>query len=62
MTSQTAQQIITIHTWPNISKDKGNQSKKFDQLIQHNMRNTFLKNQAKNCGEDSPRPLNSKIK
>ena len=45
-----------IHTWPNISKNKGNQTKKFGQLIQHNMRNTFLKNQAKNCGEDSPRP------
>ena len=32
MTSQTGQQIITIHMLPNISRSKDNQAKKFGQL------------------------------
>ena len=42
MTSQTGQQIITIHILPNISKSKGNQKMKFSQTIECNMRNIFL--------------------
>ena len=37
MTSQTGQQIIAIHILPN-----SNQTMKFGQLIEYNMRNTFL--------------------
>ena len=39
MTSQPGQQTIAIHTLPNISRSKGNQTMKFNQLIEHNMRN-----------------------
>ena len=42
MTSQTGQQIIPIHIFPNISRGKSNQEIKFVQLIEHNMRNNFL--------------------
>ena len=31
-----------IHIFPNISKSKNNQTMKFDQLIEHNMRSIFL--------------------
>ena len=40
MTSQTGKQITIIHMLPNISRSKGNQ--KNDQLIEYNMRNSFL--------------------
>ena len=42
MTSQTRQQIIAIHTLPNISRSKGNQGMKFGQLIEYNVRKAFL--------------------
>ena len=42
MTSQSGKQAITIHILPNISKIKGNQTMKFGQLIECNMRNSFL--------------------
>ena len=43
MTSQPGQQTIAIHILPNISRNKGNQTMKFGQLIEHNMRNiTFI--------------------
>ena len=41
MTSQTGQQTIVIHILPNISRSKGNQTMKFDQLVEYNMRNIF---------------------
>ena len=41
MMSQTGQQIITIHMFPNISRGKGNQSMKIGQLIEYN-KNIFL--------------------
>ena len=34
MTSQLGQKTITIHILPNISKSKGNQEIKFDQVIE----------------------------
>ena len=37
MTSQTGQQIITIHLLPNNSGSKSNQSMKFGQLIDYNV-------------------------
>ena len=42
MTSQPGKQTIAIHILPNTSKSKGNQTMKFSQLIEHNMRNIFL--------------------
>ena len=43
MTSQTGQQIITIHLLPDISRSKDNQAMKFVQLIEYNVRNCFFK-------------------
>ena len=48
MTSQTGQQIITIHILPNISRNKGNQTIKFCQLIEYNKRNIIFKNHGEN--------------
>ena len=42
MTSQTGQQIITIHTLPNISRSNGNQAIKFNQLRKYSMINFFV--------------------
>ena len=41
MTSQTGQEIITIHILPNISS-KFNQTMKFGQLKEYNMTSIFL--------------------
>ena len=38
MTSQPGQQTIAIHILPNISRGKGNQTMKFGQLTDYNMR------------------------
>ena len=49
---------IAVHILPNISRSKGNQTMKFGQLIEYNMRHFFLeKSYAKCGGEASPRPL-----
>ena len=42
MTSQTGQQIITIHILAKISKSKNNQTMKFGHSKEYKMRNTFL--------------------
>ena len=59
MTSQTGQQIITIHILPNIAKSKGNQAIKLGQLIiEHNMKNSFAQKSCRKRGrETSFRPL-----
>ena len=46
MTSQAEQQITSIHRFHSISRNTGNQTMKFDQLIQYNVSNA--KNEAKN--------------
>ena len=51
MASQTGQQIITIHIFPNILRSKCNQAMKFGQLTGYNMRNIFLENLKKNVME-----------
>ena len=62
MTSQTGQQIITIHILLNISKSKSNKTMKFGQLILYNMRNIFLeKSNTKSGGEANSRPFILKI-
>ena len=46
---------------PNILRSKGNQTMKFVQLIERNMRNTFLeKSYKKYGGKTSPRPFPEK--
>ena len=50
MTSQPAKQTIAIQILPNISRNKGNQTMKSGQLIEHNIR-FFLKNQSENVVE-----------
>ena len=44
--SQPCFQTIIIHTLPNISQSKENQTMKFGQLIEYNKRNIFLENYA----------------
>ena len=51
MTSQPCKQTIAIHILPNISRSKGNQTMKFDQLREHNMRNIFVENHTQNVLE-----------
>ena len=48
MTPQPSLQTVTIHILPNISQSKGSQKVKFDQLIEYNKRNIFLR---KSCGK-----------
>ena len=58
MTSQPGKQTIAIHTLPNISRIKGNQTMKFGQLTEYDMKNNFLeKSYAKYGGETIPRPF-----
>ena len=50
--SQPDLQTIRIHILPNISRSKGNQTMKFGQLMEYNMRNIFLlKNHTQNVLE-----------
>ena len=62
--SQTGQQVITIHILSYISRGEDNQTMKFGQLIEYNIRNIFLKNYTytKCSGEASPRPFDKKSK
>ena len=63
MMSQPGKQTIAIHIFPNISSSKSNQTIKFGQLIEYNLRNIFLeKSCTKYCGETSPRPFSGKLK
>ena len=48
MTSKNKTQIITINILPDISKSKVNQTMKISQLIEHIVRNIFVKNHAEN--------------
>ena len=51
MTSQFVQQIISIHILPNISRSKCNQTMKFGQVMEYNMRIIFLEASFTKCGE-----------
>ena len=42
MTSQPGSHLIAIHTLPNISQRKDNQTMKFDQVMEYSKRNIFL--------------------
>ena len=48
---------------PIISRSKGNQTMKFGQLMENNMRKFFLEKSSTKCvGETSPRPFSGKLK
>ena len=52
-----------MHILPNISRYKGNQTMKFGQLIEYNMRNMILENSYIKCSaETSPRHFPGKLK
>ena len=54
---------MAIHVLPNISRSKGNQTMKYGQLIECNMKSIFLeKSYTKYGGETSPRPFSEKLK
>ena len=57
MTSQLGYQTIAIHILPNISKSKGNQTMKFEKLIEYNTRNIFVEKSYTKCAREIiPRP------
>ena len=59
--SQPGKQTIAIHILPNIPRSKDNQAMKFGQLIEYNMRNTFVERSYTKCaGETIARPLSKK--
>ena len=61
MTSRPAKQTAGINILPNISRSKGNQTIKFGELIEFNMRNIFYQNSYTKCvGETSPRFFSEK--
>ena len=63
MTSQPGYQTIVIYILPNVSRSKGNQTMKFGQSIEYNMRNIFLEKSHTKCGgETSPRLFFEKLK
>ena len=63
MTSRPGKQTIAIHILPNISRSKDNQTMRFGQLKEHDMRNIFLeKSYTKCCRETIPRPFSKKSK
>ena len=43
---------IVIQILPNISRSKGNQTIKFDQLIEYNMRNIFIEKSYTKCAAE----------
>ena len=53
MTSQSGKQIIAMHILANIPRSKGNQTMKFGQLIEYNLRNNFIEKYFTKCGGDT---------
>ena len=52
-TSQPGKQTIAIHILHHIPRSKRNQTMKFGQLIEYNMRNIFLKKWSAKCGGET---------
>ena len=50
MTSQSWKQTVTIHILSSISRIKANQTMKFGQLLECNMKNIFLEKLKIKCG------------
>ena len=47
MTPETWKQMIKIHILPSISRSKDNQAMEFRQLIEYNVRNSFVQKSLK---------------
>ena len=63
MTLSLGKKPIPLHILTNISRIKGNQTMKYGQLIEYNMRNIFLeKSYTKSVGETISRPFSKKLK
>ena len=63
MTSQPGKQAIAVHIFPSISRSKGNQIMKFDELIEYNMKNIFHEKPYTKCGGKAiPRPFSKTSK
>ena len=61
MMSQPHQQTIAMHVLTNNSRSKSNQTIKFGQLVEHDMRKIFLEKSHTKCGgETIPRPFAKK--
>ena len=52
MMPKPGKQAIAKHILPNISRSKSNQTMKFAQLIEYNMKNIFVKNHTLNVVEE----------
>ena len=55
MTSQSGQQITTIHILSNISRSNGKQIMIFGQIMVYNMKNVFLGKLYTKCGREASR-------
>ena len=53
MTSQPGKQRTVAQILLNLSRSKGNDTIKFGQLLEYNMRNLFLEESSTKCGEDT---------
>ena len=63
MTSQPGKQIIAMQILHNISRSKGNQTMKFGELTEYNLRNIFLEKLFTKCsGGTISRPFSKKSK
>ena len=63
MTSQPGKQTITVLILSNISRSKGNQTKKLGQLIKYKMTIIFHEKSYAKCGRETiPRPFYKKSK
>ena len=60
MTSQPGKQIISVHILHYISRSKDNQTVKFAQLTEYNMRKNFLEKSYPKCGGKTSPKLFSK--
>ena len=49
MTSQPGKQTFATHILSNIPRSKGNQTMKFGQLVEYDMRNIFLQKSYTKC-------------
>ena len=50
-----------MHILPNISKSKGNQTIKFGQLIEYNLRNIFVENSYTKCAAETIEHISGSI-
>ena len=61
ITSHLGKHTMTIHILPNISRSKGNQTKKFGYLIEYNMGKMFPEKSYSKCGGKTiPRSFSKK--